>query len=163
MQYTVNSRGYNHFEVFNEQDDPVGTLDINSWWMHKASIATAAGMNYAVAPKGFWQTTFTISRYDVEFVSIKARLGGRVHISFANENRGYTFRQKSFWGRTFAIYDEDGHEIAEIESGFNWRKWNYNYTIDVHGNTLDKEANQLLPFLMIYCARYIRIRRSAAT
>lgn len=163
MQYTVNSEGNRHFEVFNEQNDLLGTMDFAAWRHNRGEITTVNHLTYNIAPTGFWQTTIAITRHDMPFAEIKAKLGARMQLNFANENRTYSFRKKGFWSSNYMVVDEDDHEIAFMEVSYNWRKWKFDYNIEVHANMLNKEANLILPMLMICCARYIRRRQAAAT
>lgn len=164
MHYTVTSQGNRQFEVFSEDNDSLGVMNFSPWrFFNKGEITTVNHLIYKIAPKGFWQTTLAITKQDMPFAEIKLKLGMRMVLSFANENRVYYFKKKGFWNSNYILTDEDDHEIAFIEVSYNWRKWKFDYSIDVHANMLDKEANLLLPLILVLCARNMRMRQAAAT
>ena len=163
MHFTVTSRGNRHFEVFNEQNDSIGTIGLSTWRPNKGQITTAAGVTYNIAPTGFWQTTIAITKNDFPFAEIKAGWSPGLRLSFATESRTYVFKKKGFWNTDYAVYDEDGHEIAFVAVEYKWSTWSFNYEIDVHGSMADKETNMILPLLITYCARYTRMRQAAAS
>ncbi len=162
MHYTVTSQGSRYFEVYNEQNDSMGTLTLNTWWHSKGEINAVSGITYKIAPKGFWQTTFTITKNDMPFGEIKVTFGGRLRITFANENRTYTLKRKNLWKSELALYDLEDRETALVAVSYNWRKWKTDYAIDVHHNLLNKETNMVLPLILVFCARYLRMLQTAA-
>lgn len=115
---------------------------------------------YQLAPKGFWQT-IAMTRDDMHVADIKFTLGGGLKIHFSHLASPYRFRHKSLWHSSYAITDDYGHEIAVVQTGVNWRKLKSTYEIEVHPNTLDKEMNALLPLLIMYCVRYMRVLMAA--
>lgn len=47
-----------------------------------------------------------------------------------NEEKSYTLKSKGFLGSTYALLDQNSHELLEIKSEYKWRKFNYDYAIN---------------------------------
>jgi hypothetical protein len=159
MHYTVITQGHRQFEVYDEAGSLQGTLTQNMWRPTRAEMIVH-GTGYQFAPKGFWQT-INMTRNDMHVAEIKFTLGGGLKIHFEHLASPYRFRHKSLWHSSYAITDDYGHEIAVVQTGINWKKLKSTYEIDVHPNTLDKEMNALLPLLILYCVRYMRVLMAA--
>jgi len=163
MHYTITNHGNRHFEIFDERGTSLGTLDYKAWWPNKAQITTISDLQYDIAPTGFWQTQIAIVKSDMMIAEIKPTWGMGLSLTFANQAHSYVFKKKVFWNNDYVLLDESGNEVARVYAEFQWRTWNFHYEIDVQPNILDKEINFMLPFLLIYSSRYMRMRHAAVT
>ena len=163
MRYTVKNSSHRHIEVFNENEDLVGTIDYAAWKPAKAEITLLNDIHYQAAATGFWQTTIAIRRDGLSFAEIKPDWSFGLKITFPHHAQPFIFRKKSFWNSDYMLVDAEGNEIAQVKVDFKWTAWSFGYEAEVYPNMLDKELNMILPVLMIYCARYTRTRYAAAT
>lgn len=161
MHYTVNSKSYRLYEVYDDAGRLAGTISQNTWRPLRAEIIIGDTV-YHAAPTGFWQTTMAITRNESRFAEVTFSMRSGLKINFATAGSPYYFRHKGFWHSTYMVKDDYGNEIALLHTHFNWKRLKYSYEIEVHANNLDSEANQVLPLLMMYCLRYTRVLQSGA-
>ncbi|HEY9176769.1 MAG TPA: hypothetical protein VIN07_03720 [Flavipsychrobacter sp.] len=161
MHYTATVQGNRRFEVFGETNELAGTMECNFWRPAKAVIAIGDTV-YHIAPSGFWQTTMIVTRHNSPFAEIKFSMSKGLKINFSTAATTYFFKYKGFWHTRYAVWDEYGQETGIIEPHFNWKALKYSYDMEIHAHTLDKEAAQLLPLLMLYCLRYTRMLAAGA-
>jgi hypothetical protein len=156
MQYTSLSRNGRHLDLMNEEQITIGTMDFGYFQYHTADIAVVDHNTYRIAPVSFWNLSMEIVKNGVPFGLISYNWGV-LDIKLENGRTLY-FRRKSFWNNNYIVHDEQGNEVALLDTGFRWKDLSYFYAIDVYPNALDKETNLLLPFVLIYSTRYLRMR-----
>ncbi len=163
MQYIVTGgSGGRYFEVSNDRQMPVGTIQFSAWWPNKADVAVNDGTAYNMAPTGFWNTGVAVTKNGAPYADLKYTFGGAISLTFEN-GQTFFFKKKSFWGGEYILTDREEQELATVTSEFKWSNWGFTYDIDIRTGMSDRDANNmLLPFLMIYCTKYMRMRRSAA-
>ena len=125
---------------------------------YQATITMADNNVFQLSRAGFWLMVVTVTKNDMPFGEIKPVLGQGLAITFGNSLHPYRFKRKSIWQNTYALLDQNGYEVAVIYANYVWRKWAFEYEIEMI-NSLP-EADLLVPLLMAYCARYIRLRAS---
>lgn len=164
MHYSIINKGNRFYEAFSELKESIGTLEYGMWGVRKAEVAsTTAEFKYHLSATGFWQTTIIVNKGDTPFAEIKPVLGRGLQLSFSGTTQTFMFKKKAAFSTDYKVVDENDRELATVEPHFKWKKFGYDYEIDVQYNTLDEEINLVLPLLLVYCVRYQRMRQSAAT
>lgn len=163
MHYSATSTGYRFFEVFNDLNDSLGTIQYKTWQPNQAQATTANRVMYSIAPTGFWRTTITVYKENIPFAEIKPVLGKGLKITFASSAVPFLIKSRTFFSTDLIMIDESDQKLATVLSRFKWRKFRYDYEIEVYPNMLDTETNVILPLILVYCARLIQMRRAAAT
>ncbi len=159
MKYTATGKGNRHFEIADEQQKAVGKLDYETWSANKAK-ASVWGNVYEMAPQGFWRTTIGVTRNGQPIATLKAKMGSQIVFSFDNGTT-LLFKKKSLWSSSYVVLDASEREVAIIDQNFKWKGLSFNYEIEIYTNNLDSEVNTLLPFLLVYGSKYMRMRHSA--
>ncbi|XZF14326.1 hypothetical protein ACTHGU_21300 [Chitinophagaceae bacterium MMS25-I14] len=158
MQYTATTRNSRYFEVTDEWQNLIGTLQYNIWLVSQAQIVTIDNNQYDIASTGFWQTKKTVTRNGIDYAELKANMGNGISIDFAN-GQSLLFKRKSQWSNgEYVLLDDAGNKIATMEANFSWSSFTYNYSIATDATMPDRESNTVLPMIMVYCAKYIRMR-----
>lgn len=163
MHYSIISKGNRFSEAFSEMNESIGTLEHGMWGIRKADINTANGLTYSFAPTGFWQTAITITKGDSPFAEIKPILGRGLQLTFSGTTQTFMFKKKAAFSTDYKVVDENDRELATVDAHFKWKKFGYDYEVEIQYNTLDQEINLALPLLLVYCVRYQRMRHTAAT
>lgn len=163
MRYTAKKIRYAQYELENELGQPSGSIKFNTWSMSKAK-ATIAQQEYDFYPVGFWQTKKVMTRDGIIVAELGHKLGKGFDISFPNRGKLY-FRKKSFWtGSEYIIVDENNTTVATMTMSYNWKRWTYNYNIEIQDRLFDTEMNSLLPMVIFYTAVImLRMRQAAAS
>ena len=163
MHYNITSKGNRFYEAFNESNNVVATLEYETWATRKAKISVAAGFTYQLAGVGFWQTRISVTKGDIAFAEIKPVLGRGFQLTFSGTAQSFMFKKKSTFSTDYKVIDDYDTEMATVDVNFKWKSLSYEYEVEVNNNTLDNEINLMLPLLLVYCSRYMRMRQSAAT
>ncbi len=160
MKYLASGTGNRHFEIVDERQKAAGTLDYTTWFPNKAKVTTGDGNIYEMAPQGFWRTTIGMTKNGLPFAALKAKMGSQIVLSF---EQGITllFKRKSLWNSNYVVVDSQEQEVAFIQPDFKWKNLSFNYEIDIYANNLDRDINAILPLVLVYCNKYIRMRHSA--
>lgn len=163
MHFSAISTGYRFFELFNDLNDSLGTIQYKTWQPNQAQATTANGIVYTIAPTGFWRTTVTVYKENIPFAEIKPVLGKGLKVTFASSAIPFSIKNRTFFSTDLVVVDESDQKLAMIISRFKWRKFRNDYEIEILPNMLDTETNVILPLILVYCARLIQMRRAAAT
>lgn len=160
MIYTAGSMNSRHLTVLNEQQEPVGRIDYNKWWnMYEAEIATRDNNVYYASRENFWLTSVNLTKNGVAYMEMKYNWGAKMVLAFEN-GRLLTFKKRSMWSiGNYILLDEYEQEMARVQSYLKLKLMNYSYEMDIYPNSLDKEANEVLPSILVYCTRYLHLRR----
>jgi hypothetical protein len=163
MHYSVDNEGNRYFEVKDDQQQPVGTLEYQGISISKASITISTGGVYDVDAADFWLMTKQITRNGELYAELRARMGKGITLTFRNGHVCHFFK-KSFWNTgEFTVLNEAEEEIAELHVDFEWRSFSFKYEIDIFAGLGDAEMNHALPMILLYCARFLRTHHAAVT
>lgn len=160
MHYAVTSTSGRYFDVSDDRQMPVGTIQFSAWWPNKADVAINDGTAYNMAPTGFWNMDVAVTKSGLPYAILKYTFGGSITLTLEN-GQTFFFKKKSFWGVEYILANSEEQELATVICEFKWSNWGFTYAIDVHTGMGDRDTNLLVPFLMIYCTKYMRIRQSA--
>lgn len=163
MHFSAISTGYRFFELFNDLNDSLGTIQYKTWQPNQAQATTANGIVYTIAPTGFWRTTVTVYKENIPIAEIKPVLGKGLKVTFASSAIPFSIKNRTLFSTDLVVVDESYQKLAMIISRFKWRKFRNDYEIEILPNMLDTETNVILPLILVYCARLIQMRRAAAT
>lgn len=158
-QYIITTSAYRRYEVAGDYNRFVGQLDYPSWLSNNAQVVTKDGIRYDISITGFWRRQMLITKDGVPFAEMRYTWRRSIEIVF-NSGGSLLFKRKSIWNHTYALLGSSDQEVASAEVSFNWRKFNFDYTVHISDNSLGKEINLLLPFLLIYCIRSMRARNA---
>ena len=161
MHFTVDGDGSNHFVVADDAGNLIASLHYTSWLPDKAMITVGDDLIYQLERSGFWNSGIVISKGGLEYATIETNWRGGVVISFTS-GRTLLLKKKSFWGGDHVCIDESENEIADITTDFKWRTFSFFHDIYLSDNALDRESTLLLPAILTYCMKYMRMRHSAA-
>lgn len=161
MHYTVTNRSSYLIEISNDQGEHIGALEYTGRWVpDKARITTRDHNIYDIAPSGFWQTTRKMIKNGMPYAELKPTYSNGIELFFET-GETLSFKKKSFWSSgSYIVTDSEGREIAAITSTLRWKTFNYHYEIETHATLANSETNTVLPFIMVYCSRYLRMRSS---
>lgn len=162
MHYAVTSTsGGRHLEVSNDRQMPFGTMEYGAWSSSgEADVVVDDGTLYNMTPTGFWNMDVAVTKNGLPYANLKYTIRGIIILTFEN-GQTFFFKKKSFWGVEYILANSEEQELGTVISEFKWSSWGFTYAIDVHTGIGDRDTNLLLPFLMIYCTKYMRIRQSA--
>ncbi len=158
MHYTALGNGTRHFEVVNDQNAIVGSLEYKVWLPNRARITTLNNLEFDAVPFGFWQNSMAVMRDGVTYAELKRTMSMSMEVQLAN--RQFTVKRKNFWQGSYKLENETGEEMAEISGSFKWRKFSFDYDIDTYISTGDPLADELLPMLLVYCMRALNAQHS---
>ncbi len=160
MRYITTAGDNRHTKVLNEQQQVVGQIDYSGWTLQNAHMTTADGIIYDVNPKGFWAIVRTVLKNNMPYAELKPNMGNGIYINFEN-GQSLLLKKKSWWSvYNYILTDNEGQQIATLETTFKWRGLGYIYDINITTPVLQKEDNNVLPLIMAYSARYLRMRMS---
>lgn len=161
MRYTT-KRIKNGYELENELGQPAGNIRFNIWSMSKAK-ATIAQHEYDFYSVGFWQTKKVMARDGIQVVEMAYKLGKGFEISFSGHSKLF-FKKKSFWTASeYILVDENNTVFATLTMTYSWKRWSYNYDIEIHDNMFNAELKSILPVILFYTAIVMLRMRQAAS
>lgn len=163
MHYSITIKGNRFYEAFNEFNKAGATLEYDTWSTRRAKISVAAGHIYELAAVGFWQTKISVTKGDIAFAEIQPVLGRGFRLTFSGTAQSFMFKKKGMFSTDYKVVDDYDAEMATVDVYFKWKSLSYEYEVEINYNTLDNEINLMLPLLLVYCSRYMRMRQSAAS
>ncbi len=158
MQYTATGEDSRHFEITNEQGEVTGRLEYDAFLPSKAQITIGDKVVYDLVPGNFMNAEIDITMNGMPFAEIKPDFNGGLDLVF-NNGRSFYFTRQGLGTGNYVITDEDQQEVASMQSEFSWRTMSFDHTIYVPANGLDGDINAILPYLLVYCAKNMRMRR----
>jgi hypothetical protein len=162
MQYTVKNKSSRNFEIFDGHMQSLGTLQYTTWLNNKAHALTSDNNSYHIAPANFWNSSTLVTKNGAPYAEMKYNWKLRLTISFQN-GKSYVLKQKSVWRSSEHILVDNNTQqtIAAVVTSFKLRKMNFEYLVEVFDNDLSKEDNLVLPFLLLFFTKSLRVRHSA--
>lgn len=163
MRCDVVTSGSNHFGVSDEQGKLLGEMKLDWVFNSKADITTAEGNSYKITTTGFWGTAKVVLKNGLPYAEIKPTFSHGIIITFEN-GQAFHFKKKSVWRMSDyrLLSDATGEEIAMANSRFRMNGLKFDYEVEIYQPLYDREANVLLPFLLLYCIKLLRMRGAAA-
>ncbi len=138
-------------KVFRLTDDEslLGELTYKNLFSYQAEITLPDSGHYAIKALGFFGTSITVTKNEMEIANLKMNWKGHIVMSF-QDGREFIFKAKGFLHNQYVLENQQGEEIIQFIPSFNWAKFNYNYEITSTGKVQDI----LLVLLGTYAANY---------
>lgn len=133
---------------FTDDTEIVGQLIYDNIFSYKAS-AIYGSNEYKITPKGFFSTSISVTKHDIEVASMQMNWKGHIILSFQNGQQ-YILKAAGTFLNKYILEDKEGKNLMLLNPDFNWSKFNYNYTISYD----DKPQDILLVLLAVYGANY---------
>jgi hypothetical protein len=160
MHYTAKRQNNRHFEVTNERQELVGSVDYTDRQPGKAQIKINDSDTFKAIPRKSRDAAAGITKNGSSYAELKCNWQKSMVLTLEN-GKSFYFTRKNIWDSNYAVLNDAQHEVASIKSKFQWRTMRFNYEIDVRPRMLDKESKTTLPFLLVYCTQYVRSHHSA--
>lgn len=161
MKYVVTSQGSRHFKIADERQVFLGSLDYAPWKVHQAHITTGSGGSYELVPAGFWNRAIQVRQEGMTIAVLKPGMR-RITLELA-DGRQLAFRKEKLLSSDYILLNETEEAVAWIRPHFKWSLPGFTYDIEANTLLLDGRIIPIIPFLMIYCTRLLRMRHAAAT
>lgn len=156
----VTYTGSNEFELNGTQGAFLGKLAYDGWSTSKASITTQFAEFYDLVSKGFWSSYISVEKSGTEYAQLKRNWKGNIIIDVMGNDipMDFLFRRVGFWGLSYQVEDQNENVLITVTQQFEWRKFNYDYYIEVNPQCTDI-ADEMMMLLAVYCANYLRSKR----
>jgi hypothetical protein len=153
----ANSSDQKTFQLV-ENGQPLGKLVYKNLFFLKAEIMLANSEIYKINPVGIFSTSMIITKNGVEIANLKMNWKGQILFSFQN-GQEFVLKAKGIFSNKFIIENKNKEKIAEFDSEFSWRKFNYQYHITYE----EKPQDILFVLLGVYASNYYIASMSGAT
>jgi hypothetical protein len=161
--YIAAPKNYNNYTVTDELQNEIGTISYSGWRPSSARITAADHHIYDLNTVGFWQQTIEVLRDGIPYASMKLRVGMGMLVTLTFDNgQSFYFKRKEFWSGLQKVTNDEDLEVAVIDNYYRWKKWAFEYELDLKIRPSDPDMYVVLPLLLLYASRLIRIRRGAA-
>jgi hypothetical protein len=157
MKYTANGQHNRHFELFDEQNNPLGRIDYTSWFSQTVDIKLG-DVTYVIKAANFWHTSLHVLKGDDVVAELKFNWAGNMIVKF--EGVSYMFKP-TFWHNRYTLFTEHEMGIITLVPDFKWAKMSFNYDIETDDNYTEGK-NALLILILMYCCNHIHTRSHAA-
>jgi hypothetical protein len=163
MRCDVVTCGSNQFGVSDDEGNLLGEMKLDWVANSKADIVTTEGNSYKITTTGFWGMAKVVLKNGVPYAEIKPTFSHGIIITFEN-GQVFHFKKKSMWNLSDykLVNDATNEEIAMASSRFRMNGLKFDYEVEILQPLYDKDANILLPFLLLYCIKLLRMRGAAA-
>lgn len=145
---------------------PMFEVKYTSWFSGHAQTRFK-GTSIEMKPGNFWQTKFMILRNGGEAGEMIFHTNGSVIIQlfegFSGHAAKFQFKPKGFWKSHYLLLDEAENIVMRLQPKWVWRKFSYDYVVEMPDEIYDEE---LLTELLIYCgyaAKVIQEKNAATT
>ena len=161
MKITYNNA--KEYILTSNEDIFLGSLKMEKWSSTKAQITTQYGDFYNIGSKGFWGTSIRIVKSDEEFAELKMNWKGQIVIDILGNGEGmdYLLKSTSIWKSQYTLFNRDDMELMVVTVDYQWKKWNYNFKIDVNPNFANV-VDETLVLFATYSVLYLIMAQAAA-
>lgn len=145
---------------------PMFEVKYTSWFSGHAQTRYK-GASIEIKPGNFWHSKFPVTINGTESGVLVFHSKGYFSIELFVENHGATkvfqFKPKGFWKSHYLLLDEAENILMRLHPKWVWRKFSYDYEVELLDESLDEE---FLTELLIYCGyacKVIQEKRAATT
>jgi hypothetical protein len=132
-----------------DNEQLLGELTYKSLFSYKAEITLTNSDHYDIKSVGFFGTSITVTKNEIEIANLKMNWKGQIVITFHNDQE-FVFKAKGVFPINYVIENKEEEELIRLVPNFNWGKFNYNYEI-----SFDKKPQDMLFVLLgVYAANY---------
>jgi hypothetical protein len=127
----------------------LGELVYKTLFSYNAEIILTNSDHYYLKSVGFFGTSITVTKNDIEIANLKMNWKGQIVMIF-QDGQEFVFKAKGVLHNKYVIENKEKEELILFDPKFNWSKLNYNYEISYE----KKPQNLLFVLLGIYAANY---------
>lgn len=156
------TRDYKTIVVFDGENE-TSRLVYHGRFSSKADIIDDDKQVFTIVPVNIWRTAFEVRKGEKSILNFRRRWKGNTLIQtfFGSNDEEYTFRRKGIFHRRFLLLDKDDRELLVVKTEFIWKKFRYNYNIEVRDSMKRRQNFHLLTTLMVYLCREYMSRQAA--
>lgn len=158
MRYYVKRKGLWFYVAIDNLDNTIATLDYNKLSLRNILMKTTDGNIYEFDDDRVTRKSVSVIKDGNVFAELNPASNMRLFLTFHNHTQTIIFKSKNLF-IDFELVDMYGAPLATIKPRVNWSKLNMKYIIDFSTNTFGAEVIKTLPLIMIYCIRYLEVRR----
>jgi len=132
-----------------DNEQLLGQLTYKNLFSYNAEITITNSDSYEINPVGFFGTSITVTKNEMEVANLKMNWKGHIVMSFQN-GQEFIFKVKDGFHEKYVVENKEGEKIIQFEPKFNWSKFDYNYEI-----LYDKKPQDILFVLLgVYTSNY---------
>lgn len=156
------TRDYKTIVVFDGENE-TSRLVYHGRFSSKADIIDVDKQVFTIAPVNIWRTAYEVRSGEKSILSFRRSWKGSTLIQtfFGSNDEEYAFRRKGIFHRRFLLLDKDDREMLVVKTEFIWKKFRYNYHIEVSDSVKRRQNFQLLITLMVYLCREYMSRQAS--
>jgi len=160
MQYCAKGSDFNRYvELFDEQDNLLGSLDYPKWYSSKAVITMANGDVYNITCSNGWTQSIQIVKNDAVIAELK--FSWTMNITLNIGSNLYDIR-RPFFKRNYTVLTGQDTEIAKVTPYFLFSKLSSDFDIEINDN-YKEQVDSTIALFLIYCVNYMRLRHGKAS
>jgi hypothetical protein len=159
------TQDYKTIVVFDGEKE-TGRLVYHGRFSSRADIVDVDKQVFAILPVNIWRTAYEVRQGEKSILSFNRSWKGstRIQTFFGSSDEEYTFRRKGIFHRRLLLLDKDDREMLVVKTEFIWKKFRYDYNIEVSESMKRRQHFQLLTTLMVYlCREYLSRQASRGT
>jgi hypothetical protein len=128
--------------------EKLGHISYDSLFTHSAT-AVVGDDHFEIDTAGIFNSTISVIHKAINVASLQMSWKGDIIIFFQNSGQ-FILKANGIFRSKYVLEDQNKQPLLLLTPDFNWRKFNYNYSI-----TYDrKPENILLVLLAAYAANY---------
>jgi len=156
------TRDYKTIVVFDGENE-TGRLVYHGWLSSKADIIDIDKQAFTIVPVNVWRTAYEVRKGEKLILSFRRSWKGNTLIQtfYGSNDEEYAFRRKGIFNSRFLLLDKDDREMLVVKTEFIWKKFRYNYNIEVSDSVKRRQNFQLLTTLMVYLCREYMSRQAS--
>lgn len=136
----------------------LGELTYKNFLMLYAEIKLANSELYKIKPVGFFGTSVTVTKNDIEIANLKMNWKGQIVFTFQSGEE-LILKAKGLFMNRFMVENQEGEILMQFDPKFEWSKFNYNFDISYD----KKPESHVLVLLGLYASNYMIATMSGAT
>lgn len=165
MGYFIEKNKQNYYLL--KDGETVTSLNYAKWNYNKATISNSAG-SIEVKPQGVFKTGVDIYKDGVDKGDLVFNWKGHIKIILEDDKMGeeiFILKPKGFWTRSYELQNVNERVLFMLRPKFSWRKFGYDFEVDLDTFSFTKDETSKLEELLAYCVYGINLQmaRSAAT
>ncbi|PWJ39980.1 hypothetical protein [Sediminitomix flava] len=143
----IESTSSNGSFTFYNNGVSISSLQFIKWYSKEAEIKYLDS-TIKIMQDGFWGTKYKIEKdeQNVGKITMNWKSDFLLEFNTSEKSLNYTLKCKGFAKTRFELHDDKGNIIIILHSNMNWKKFNYNYEVEVNTITDDYDINELISY-----------------
>jgi hypothetical protein len=141
-----------------DDEQLIGEITYEQLFKLHGTIKIGVEEPYEIKTEGVFSTTIHVRQNAVEIATLKMNWRGQIVIAFILGEQ-FVLKPKGVFSSKYILENEAQVPLIQYEPSFNWKKFNYNYSI----NFEEKPKNYLLVLIGIFATNYYISTMSGAT